>query len=52
MGMMFRRNKLRRKEQEMRAAENAAIPVSDEKEKMSVKDEVPPVKRRGRKPKA
>lgn len=49
MGMMFRRNKLRRREMEA-AAEKAVAPVA-EHEKFSVKDETPPTKRRGRKPK-
>lgn len=49
MGMMFRRNKLRRREMEV-AAEKAVAPVV-EREKDSVKDETPSTKHRGRKPK-
>lgn len=48
MGMMFRRNKLRRRE--MEAAEKAAPPVKEPVTE-SVKGEVPETKRRGRKPK-
>ena len=44
MGMMFHRNKLRRKQAEMEAVQT---PVKTE----SVKDKVPEPKRRGRKPK-
>jgi len=46
MGMMFRRNKLRR-----RAAEEQAQTPEPVKQTESVKDKVPEVKRRGRKPK-
>lgn len=50
MGMMLRRNKLRRLEQEKQANKPKVEPVVEEK-KESVKDTVPEVKRRKRKPK-
>ena len=48
MGMMFRRNKLRRRAAEEHATTQTPEPV---KQAESVKDKVPEPKRRGRKPK-
>lgn len=51
MGMMFRRNKLRQLEAQEQVKAPAAEKAQEPMPPVSVKDKVPEVKRRGRKPK-